>query len=340
MNTLRRGFFTLLLAIVTAVGLIFVQVHHSPATPLPDKAEDSPPLTLASAGLTMTQLAEGVYGFIASTDFQPQNPNAAICNAAIVIGSEGVLVLDPFQNEALANLLFETVKELTDQPIRYVVNSHYHFDHSGGNAAAEALHYPILGRGPIREFMLTRNLELDPNATPPSVILKNSGELWLGDREIQLTEFDGHSGGTDLILYLPDVDVLFAGDLLFTQRIPYVADGNLRVWKSTLEELQGDYATAKILPGHGPVSDRDDLKMLSTYLQDLENLALLWKTKGLTKEQAIDQTPVPAAYANYLFQGLFTSNLETAYQQITLGEDDRASIQAYFEAQPPELKAI
>ncbi|HEY9761683.1 MAG TPA: MBL fold metallo-hydrolase [Trichocoleus sp.] len=333
MKHFRRWVIGLTTALATLVCILGFQLQTPAQTPTK--------LTLETAGLTLERLADGVYGLISSTDFPPANPAiTAICNGSIVIGSEGVLVVDPFHNEDLANLLFETVADLTDQPIRYVVNTHYHFDHSGGNAAAAALDYPLLGRGPIREFMLTRNLEQDPNATPPEVIVNGTGEIWLGDRQIKISEFDGHSGGTDLILYVPDADVMIAGDLLFTERIPYVGDGNIRVWKETLAQLAADYATAKIVPGHGPLSDRNSLLAQQSYLQDLENLALGWKANGITKEDAIAQTTIPKKYAGYRFQGLFPSNLEAAYQQITLGNDSAAAIQEYFLTEAPALRAL
>lgn len=249
-------------------------------------------------------------------------------------------MIDTFQNQDLANLAFETVATLIDQPIRYVMNSHYHFDHSGGNAAADAQGLPILGRGPIREFMLTRNQELDPTVTPPDVVVNGQWDLWLGDRLVQLIEFDGHSGGTDLVAYIPDVDVLVTGDLLFADRIPFLADGNIRLWQDTLATLATTYETATVVPGHGAVGDRTGLLNLKGYLETLEALALQWKADGLSREEAIAQATLPEPYASYRFQGLFPGNIEVAYDQITLGHDDAASIEAYFQAQAPELKAL
>lgn len=332
MKRLHPWVLGLTITLVTLVSILTLQVQAP--------AQTSEDLTLEAAGLTVEELADGVYGFMASTDFPADDPNSAICNGGVVIGNDGVLVVDPFQNEALTNLLFDTVASLTDQPIRYVVNTHYHFDHSGGNAAVETLGYPILGRGPIWELMLTNNLEMDPNATPPDVVLNGNGGIWLGDRQIQLVEFDGHSGGTDLVVYVPDEDILIAGDLLFTQRFPFVGDGNIRVWQANLEQIGAQYPTATILPGHGPISDRTNLDVLRAYLAYLETTALAWKAEGLSQEEAIAQTTIPEEYADYLFQGLFTNGLEVAYQQITLGQDDEAAIRSYFAAQPPELQAL
>ncbi|MEO1093932.1 MAG: MBL fold metallo-hydrolase [Cyanobacteria bacterium J06638_28] len=333
MKHLRRWAITAIVTLATVVSLVSCQTHTA--------AQTESSLTLDSAGLTLEELAEGVYGLIASTDFPPADfETTGICNGAIIVGSDGVLVVDPFQSDTLAALMFETVATLTDQPIRYVVNTHYHFDHSGGNATAESLDYPIVGRGPIREFMLTRNLELDPNPAAPDVVVNGDSSLWLGDRQVQLAEFDGHSGGTDLVVYVPDVDVLITGDLLFTQRIPFIGDGSIRLWRSNLDGLAAIYADAKILPGHGPIGDRADLETLQDYLTYLEDLGLEWQAENLSEAAAIAQTTVDSQYADYLFQGLFQGNLEVTYQQITLGQEDVTSIQTYFAAQPPELQAL
>ncbi|MBD1910487.1 MULTISPECIES: MBL fold metallo-hydrolase [unclassified Leptolyngbya] len=332
MKQFRRWIVGLAITLATVLGVVSLQ---------PQTSAQSPEVTLESAGVTVQQVANGVYSLIASTDFPPTDPaNIAICNATIVIGSDGVLVIDPFQNEALANLVFSTVATLTDQPIRYVVNTHYHFDHSGGNAAADERGFPIVGRGPIREFMLTRNRETDPNVTPPDIVVNGQEELWLGDRQVRLAEFEGHSSGTDMVAYIPDADVLVAGDLLFSKRIPYVGDGNIRVWRDNLTQLIAAYGTAKVVPGHGPVGDRATLEELKTYLTDLETLALSWREAGLSQEEALAQATVPTRYAEYLFQAMYPNNLEVAYKQITLGQDDAASIQQYFAAQPRELKDL
>ncbi|MGA1475394.1 MAG: MBL fold metallo-hydrolase [Prochlorothrix sp.] len=352
LNRLSRWLMAGILALGAVLSVLFLQSgtvaqpsppssHESAIATLPPRlAQGATPVTLASAGLTLEEVGPGIYSLFSSTDFPASGPNVAICNGSIIIGDNGVLVIDPFQTEDLANLIFDTVADLTDQPIRYVLNSHYHFDHSGGNAAAELRDYPIIGRGPIREFMLSRDQETDPNVTPPDVIVENSGTLWLGDRAVELVEFDGHSGGTDLIAYIPDADVVIAGDLLFTQRVPYLGDANIRVWQATLDQLAQAYPDATIVPGHGPLSAVGDLMALQDYLQDLKALALDWKATGLDRETAIAETPIPEAYRDYKFQGLWPVSLEVAYRQITLGQDDAASIQQFFAQQDPLLQAL
>lgn len=282
---------------------------------------------LTKAGLKLQEVGSGVYGLISSIDLPPASSDLAISNGGIIIGSDSVLVIDPFQNPDLANLMFATVKTLTDKPIKYVLNTHFHNDHTGGNSAARALGIPIVGRGTIREFMLNRkgaNAQ-DSNPIPPDLIVNSETNIWLGDRQVRLERVEGHSGGTDLVAYIPDAKVLFTGDILFNRTIPFIGDGNVRDWQGSLYRLISTYPDAKVVPGHGEVGDQTALQGLQAYFTDLERLALSWKARGLTKEQAIAQSSkIPDQYKDYKFQPLYASeipnlpnNLVTAYDQFT-----------------------
>ncbi len=277
------------------------------------------PLTLETSLLTLEEVGDNIYALISDTDYPPVNENIAICNAGIVIGGDGVLVIDPFQNAALGNLLLSEVAKLTSLPVKYVLNTHFHFDHTGGNKAIKTQEIPIIGRGTIREDMLSKNQELDPNPAVPNIIIDDDSKIWLGDRVVELEEVAGHSGGTDVIAYIPDAQVLFTGDILFNQRFPYIADGNILAWQATLDYLRDKYSAAIIVPGHGSVGDRSSLDSLKNYLNELELMARRWQELGLSETEALSgAAAIPEAYQDYKFQGLYPSNLKTAYQQITL----------------------
>lgn len=310
MRMLKQWLVGMAIALITCISIMSWNAVSHAQSPLP---------TLDSAGLTLEEIADGIYGLIASTDFPPQDPAAiAICNGTIIIGSESVLVIDPFQNEALGQLMFDTVATLTDKPVEYVVNTHYHFDHTGGNPAAQSEGVPIVGRGPIRDYMVARNVEFDPNPTPPDVVVNGVTDIWLGDRQVHLEEVEGHSGGTDLVAYVPDAAVLITGDIVFHQRIPYLGDGNIRQWQASLDYLIETFPTATVIPGHGVVTDLSGVQAQKQYFDDLEQLALAWQVQGLSQEVAIASSlEIPESYQDYLFQGLYPGNLEIAYQQIT-----------------------
>lgn len=274
-------------------------------------------ISLQNAGLQLQEVAQGVYALIASTDFPPASPTLAIANGGIVIGSESVLVIDSFQNSDLAELLIATVKSLTDKPIKYVLNTHYHFDHTGGNVAFVKQNIPVIGRGVIRDYIQSGKNNTN-GITPPTVIVNSQTDIWLGDRQVRIERVDGHSAGTDLVAYVPDAKVLFTGDMVFNKRIPYTGDSDIRQWQGSLYRLIATFPEAKVVPGHGDVTDVTGLQAQQAYFSWLERTALEWKAQILTKEQVLEKfAKVPDAYRDYKFKDIYPLNLESAYEQFT-----------------------
>ncbi len=308
-----------IMSITLGYGWMPAESQNQPQIQAQNKPAETSIKTISfqNAGLQLQEVGQGIYALVASTDFPPLSPAVAICNGGIVIGSDSVLVIDPFQTADLAEQMISTVKSLTDKPIKYVLNTHYHFDHTGGNSVFIKRDVPVMGRGVIREYIQSGKNNTG-GVTPPNVIINSQTDIWLGDRQVRIERVDGHSAGTDLVAYIPDAKVLFTGDMVFNKRIPYTGDSDIRQWQGSLYRLIASFPDAKVVPGHGDVTDVTGLQSQQAYFSWLERLALEWKGQILSKEQVLEKfAKVPDLYKDYKFKGLYSMNLESAYEQFT-----------------------
>ncbi len=239
------------------------------------------PTSQAIGGLT--RISEGVYSYVGMTGASPANGFGA--NAGIVIGKDGVVVIDTLISAKKAKEFIKDIRAVTDKPVKYVVNTHYHLDHSLGNSefvriGAVVIAHKNCARNLNPESTLDRARlyglsERDMEGTevmPPSVTFTDRLTINLGDRTVELI-YPGPSHTNDSILvYLPREKVLFAGDVLFTHYHPNLKDGDIAGWIKALDVLAGIDAE-KIIPGHGPISNKKDVADMKTYLINFDSRA-------------------------------------------------------------------
>jgi glyoxylase-like metal-dependent hydrolase (beta-lactamase superfamily II) len=176
-------------------------------------------------------------------------------NAAFMPTSEGVILVDDKFAQDGPQILAK-VKSVTDKPIRYVLNTHQHGDHTGGNEALLAANAEIVIHKNARANMVT-------NKQPglPHITFSDETQVFAGGKEVLARYLGrGHTNG-DAVIYFPSERVLHAGDLL-TSGAPFcdtANGGSIKEWDQTLQKaLQYDFDT--VIPGHGPVMKRTDLE--------------------------------------------------------------------------------
>jgi len=220
-------------------------------------------------------------------------------NAGFVVGDEAVLVVDALMTPGLARELQEDVRRVCDRPIRYLVNTHYHGDHTFGNEVFAPT--PIISHQRCREEMaergeasLRRFATMRPELASelegvrirlPDVTFSESLTVDLGGITAQLTHpGPAHTGG-DTFVYVPERRALFAGDLLFARMVPFMADGHPQGWVQALERLEPLDADA-VVPGHGLMATRKELREQRDLLADLCAVAAEALRSGVGEEEA------------------------------------------------------
>jgi cyclase len=203
----------------------------------------------APSKLETFKLADNLYAI--HNDFVPGNTTAFITNEGVI------LVDDKFPADA-DNIVAE-VRKLTQQPIKYVINTHHHGDHSGGNAAIQKLGAQLVSSDQARKNMVAGK---QPGLT--NITIEEKGHLYLGGEQVDLYYFGrAHTNG-DIVAYFPKYRVLASGDIFaFGDATPELVDfpggGSAIEWTSTLDKaLQLDFD--RVVPGHGVVATKADMR--------------------------------------------------------------------------------
>jgi cyclase len=198
-------------------------------------------------------------------------------DVAVRVTPDGVILVDdkfPWQVEEL----LAKVKSITPQPIKYVLNSHYHQDHSGANAAMLAHGFEVIAQRNLRDEILGKggSMRNEP-AAAPRIAFGDFGALYLGGVEVQMFYLGrAHTSG-DTFVYFPDLKAVHTGDVLMDGApfIDYRAGGSAVEWVKTLKNLlKLDFDT--VIPGHGPVFDkqyaREYVRKFETMNQRMKDL--------------------------------------------------------------------
>lgn len=192
-------------------------------------------------------------------------------NVAVYITNEGVILIDDKFDRDHENIV-DAVKGVTSEPIKYVINTHYHQDHSGGNAkflpTAEIIS-TAMARTNIVEHKQQGNVQ-PPAVSPARITFTTEADVNLGGKEVRAIYMGrGHTNG-DAVIYFPALRVIHTGDLMAgaSPLIDYNGGGSVVEWTKTLDNaMKLDFDT--VIPGHGPITNKAGLK---TYRDNVEKM--------------------------------------------------------------------
>ncbi len=232
----------------------------------------------AFAAQKLIQIADNVYAYVDTKNSSKDNSFGA--NAGIIIGKDGIVVVDTLISAKEAKRFIRDIRAVSRKPIKYVINTHYHLDHVFGNCEFAKLKAVIIAQKNDKKAMENSAEETlknigeygltpaDMNGTKiayPVLTYGDRMEIDLGDQKIELVHArHSHTDG-DTLVYLPGKKILFAGDILFTNYHPFLAEGNIDEWAKELDDIKS-MNVEKIIPGHGPLSAKKDLGEMKEYI--------------------------------------------------------------------------
>jgi cyclase len=240
-----------------------------------------------------------------------------------------VISIDATSTERRTRAYLDAIGQVTSQPVRTLVNTHHHGDHTYGNClfagativAHERCREEVLAFGPPANTGIWTEVEWGNLPVAPPFLTYDTGvTLWSGDLRCDVRHVGTPAHTTnDSIIWIPGRSVLFAGDLLFNGGTPFLLLGSIAGSIEVLEGVVRPLGAATIVPGHGPVCGPGVIEDVLGYLRFVTGLAADGRAAGLSPLEAARQADL-GDYAGWTDSERIVGNLHRAYLELAGGE--------------------
>ena len=266
----------------------------------------------------LEEVSTGVYAYI-----QPDG-SWFLNNTGFLVGRDGVVSIDTTSTERRTRAYLDAIAGVSDRPVRTLVNTHHHGDHTHGNCLLPLA--TVLGHPRCREEILATPFPPpaavfgpvdwgDLRRSPPFVTFEDKLTVWVDDLRVELHYIGGPAHTTnDVVAWIPERSVLFTGDLVFAGGTPFIPMGSLAGSLAALDRLRA-FGARTLVPGHGPVCSPAILDDLAAYFRFVQETARKAKAAGLSPLQAARQTDL-GPYTELTDSERIVGNLYRAYAEL------------------------
>jgi cyclase len=227
----------------------------------------------------LRQLAPNVYAYTQAGG--PRISAAGVSNAGLIVGADYLMAIDATQGPVPARAFIAAAKQATGKEIGRLLNTHHHGDHVNGNqffTHAEISSHPYCRQECLKAVANTpkmwdatpglADVAEERRLVPPSVTFKDDLTYFIGGTEVQFRwAGPAHTWG-DIMVYLPQYKILFAGDVAFFWVAPYANNSHISRWIDTCNVIAG-WDVDVIVPGHGPIGGKKELAEMADYFRVL-----------------------------------------------------------------------
>jgi cyclase len=265
------------------------------------------------------QVSEGIYAYL-----QPDG-SWWLNNTGFLAGRDGVISVDATSTERRTRAYLDAIATVTDRPVRTLVNTHHHGDHTHGNylfggatiVGHERCREAILGTPAPPPAGVWTDVDWGPlELAPPFLTYTDGVTLWSDDLrcEVRYVGTPAHTTN-DSIVHIPERSVVFAGDLLFNGGTPFALMGSVSGWIEVLETVLRPLGARTLVPGHGPVCGPEVIDDVLAYLRFVQRTAREAKAEGLSPLQAARAVDL-GEFKDLLDAERIVGNLHRAYLEL------------------------
>jgi cyclase len=277
----------------------------------------------------MVEIASRVFAYVQASG------ETGISNAGLIVGHDSAVAIDALMVPSMTRRLVAAIKKTTKKPVGQLINTHHHVDHTGGNRAfggaaiiatekCRAELVPGFPPAPLLQRFMPAFASEFPRLRMalPTVTFEDRMVIRDGLREIQLWHpgAAAHTAG-DATVFLPKERVLFAGDLAFHYVTPLAFQGHVGNWIKAADRLLG-WDAEVIVPGHGPIGTKADLKRMRDYLALVRRESKKRLDAGMPEEAAAQDIKL-GVYASWREPERILPNVMRCYQEFR-DEPDQA----------------
>jgi cyclase len=290
---------------------------------------------------SVRKVGEGLYATISD----PSKGFQTVCNGGFLVGKDGALLIEGFISAAGASFQVDALRIVSQAPVKGALDTHYHYDHSTGNAFFGANGIPLWAHANtakriVESYGAMQGADKAAFLSPLEKAIKeaktetarkhreeylahvttvfnvsNSSVLALPNRPLDpsklpmkvdlggvtavIESYPGHSG-TDVIVRVPEQNVVYTGDLLFSSMYPVTFDAQATVsgWRQTLKTFASWDKDTVFVPGHGPICGQEGVALSRAFFDDIEDQAQKMHKAGVPAAEAADLYVVPQKYKN------------------------------------------
>jgi len=265
------------------------------------------------------EVSDGVHAYI-----QPDG-TWWINNTGFLVGARGVVSVDACSTERRTRAYLSAIAAVTPQPVRTLINTHHHGDHTFGNYLFSGA--TIVGHEGTRDGVMQWGKPFDApvwtpvdwgdiELAPPFLTYQDSVTVWVDDLRCEVRHVGSAAHTTnDSIVWVPERELLFAGDLLFNGGTPFLMQGSISGAIKVLEEVVAPLGAKTIIPGHGPVAGPEVIDQVLSYLRFVQNTAREAKSAGLGPLDAAREVDL-GEFADLRDAERIAGNLHRAYAEL------------------------
>lgn len=266
------------------------------------------------------------YCFFGLAEVMDEHNNGNMVNSCFVNMGKSYLVIDSGPTYQFAAQAYTKMKEIQALPVSFVINTHTHDDHWLGNAYYKELGVAILGskefaNEPIvqetrMQMRITKEAYAGTKQVFPNILVEGEKTLEIDGKKVIIKSVNkkAHSN-SDLYIYIPKYATVFAGDLVFNERIPSIRDGNVKNWIEALDTIRKIDAEF-VIGGHGNLVDKHSMDATHAYLSELVQNVSSAIEEGEEIADTVNSVKMEKFKNFKMYESVHRQNVETAYRML------------------------